>query len=250
MTTAWTNTEIEVTYGDGIQLGNSGGGITTVVQNVRDALGNVTALWLSTTTVMAIGTVGFLVPNNAGYSGVPGGYRILRADGVTAQTLISMNAANNIDISPEGLSSFVAVNADVLVRRTKGYWSESNDISQDLLLLYCDTSNNLFIGVNDSFTGSSQLGDTSFRVQTGKAFHWLINTTEVMAIGSGGEISLGKTAPATSATTGFPYIPVMAGTPIGTPTTKAGYVPIVADSSGNKIWIFVGGAWKGVAVAP
>jgi len=60
---------------------------------------------------------------------------------------------------------------------------------------------------------------------------------------------LGKTAPATTATDGFPYVPVMAGTPTGVPTAKAGYVPMVVDSVANKLWAYVGGSWKGTVLA-
>jgi hypothetical protein len=55
---------------------------------------------------------------------------------------------------------------------------------------------------------------------------------------------IGSPSPSTSATAGFAYMPVMAGTPTGTPDTKTGYVPFVADSSGNKLWVFIGGVWK------
>lgn len=60
---------------------------------------------------------------------------------------------------------------------------------------------------------------------------------------------IAKSAPATTATDGFPYIPVMAGTPTGVPTAKTGYVPIVFDSTGLKLWVYIGGSWKGVVVA-
>lgn len=55
---------------------------------------------------------------------------------------------------------------------------------------------------------------------------------------------LGSPSPATNATTGFGYIPVTTGTPTGTPTAVTGYVPIVADSGGTKLWVYIGGSWK------
>lgn len=55
---------------------------------------------------------------------------------------------------------------------------------------------------------------------------------------------IGFPAPATTATTGFAYIPVTTGTPTGTPTTVTGYVPMLADSGGTKLWVYIGGAWK------
>jgi len=50
-------------------------------------------------------------------------------------------------------------------------------------------------------------------------------------------------AVATNATDGFLYIPTCAGTPTGTPTTQTGAAPLVVDSSNNKLYVFVGGAW-------
>lgn len=60
---------------------------------------------------------------------------------------------------------------------------------------------------------------------------------------------LGSPSPATSATIGFAYIPVTTGTPTGTPATMTGYVPIVADSGGNKLWIYINGVWKSTLLA-
>jgi hypothetical protein len=49
---------------------------------------------------------------------------------------------------------------------------------------------------------------------------------------------------ATSATTGFGYIPKVAGVPTGVPiNTPAGFVPWVYDSTNHKISIYDGG-WK------
>ena len=62
------------------------------------------------------------------------------------------------------------------------------------------------------------------------------------ATGTGGAI-------ATNATDGFLQIPTCAGTPTGTPQFYGnGTVPIVFDSTNNKIYIYTG-SWKGVAVA-
>lgn len=59
---------------------------------------------------------------------------------------------------------------------------------------------------------------------------------------------IGSPAPATDATTGFGYIPVTTGTPTGTPTAISGYAPIVADSGGNKLWVYIGGLWKSITL--
>ena len=63
-----------------------------------------------------------------------------------------------------------------------------------------------------------------------------------------GNVALTPGAPGTTATDGFVYVPVTSGTPTGVPTSKTGFVPIVFDSSANKFWAYIGGAWKGVVL--
>jgi hypothetical protein len=60
---------------------------------------------------------------------------------------------------------------------------------------------------------------------------------------------IGSPAPATTATTGHAYIPVTTGTPTGVPTAITGYAPMVADSSGSKIWVYIGDVWKSITLA-
>lgn len=66
-----------------------------------------------------------------------------------------------------------------------------------------------------------------------------ITTTQLR----GNVISGNQAALATTATDGFLYIPTCAGTPTGTPTAITGKVPMVADTTNNKLYIYVGGAW-------
>lgn len=55
---------------------------------------------------------------------------------------------------------------------------------------------------------------------------------------------LGNGALATTATDGFLYVPTCAGTPTGTPTAMSGYVPIVVDTTNNKLYFHSNGAWR------
>lgn len=57
-------------------------------------------------------------------------------------------------------------------------------------------------------------------------------------------VSQNKTALATTATDGFLYIPTCAGTPTGTPTAHTGAAPLVIDSTNNKLYAYIGGAWQ------
>jgi hypothetical protein len=67
---------------------------------------------------------------------------------------------------------------------------------------------------------------------------------ERMRITDAGNLQLGTASLATNATNGFPYIPTCAGTPTGTPTAITGYAPMVVDSTNNKLYVYVGGAWQ------
>lgn len=49
---------------------------------------------------------------------------------------------------------------------------------------------------------------------------------------------------ATNATNGFLYVAGCAGTPTGTPTAYTGRVPIVVDTTNNKLYFYSGGAWR------
>ena len=53
-------------------------------------------------------------------------------------------------------------------------------------------------------------------------------------------------AVAAAATDGFLYIPTVPATKTGTPTTYTGTVPMVFDTSVNRLVVYVGGSWKSV----
>lgn len=76
------------------------------------------------------------------------------------------------------------------------------------------------------------------------AFSTGASATERMRITAAGDIRLGQASLATNATTGFPYIPTCAGTPTGTPAGATGFAPMVVDSTNNKLYVYVGGAWQ------
>lgn len=72
--------------------------------------------------------------------------------------------------------------------------------------------------------------------------------TTLLAAG-GGSVICNSGALATTATDGFFYIPTCAGTPTGTPTSYTGRSPLVIDSTGSKLFCYVGGAWKSATLA-
>ena len=91
-------------------------------------------------------------------------------------------------------------------------------------------TNNAILGDNTSFTGSWGL-------------HLTTPTQNLMA----GSLVLATSALSTSATDGFLYIPTCAGTPSGVPTARTGTVPLVYDTTNNKIAVYNGAAWKQTA---
>jgi hypothetical protein len=59
-----------------------------------------------------------------------------------------------------------------------------------------------------------------------------------------GNVVVNTAAVATTATDGFLYIPTCAGAPTGVPTTFTGRSPLVVDSTNNRFYVYVNGAWK------
>lgn len=57
-------------------------------------------------------------------------------------------------------------------------------------------------------------------------------------------------ASTTTATGGFVMLPTCAGTPTGVPgDIPTGAVPMIVDTTGNKLWLYMGGAWKSATFA-
>lgn len=59
----------------------------------------------------------------------------------------------------------------------------------------------------------------------------------VSAAGIGLLLAIGMAALATNATDGFLYVPTCAGVPTGTPTAKTGSVPMVVDTTNNRLYL-------------
>lgn len=68
------------------------------------------------------------------------------------------------------------------------------------------------------------------------------------ASGAGGAVLLGSPTLAPTANGGFPYIPALGSAPIGTPTAKTGFVPVVFDTFTNQLCIYTGGVWRKVTL--
>jgi hypothetical protein len=80
---------------------------------------------------------------------------------------------------------------------------------------------------------------------TGVDAIWYGTLQQMAAVINSGAIGAG--ALATTATTGFGFLPTCAGVPTGAPQALPGFAPCVFDTTNNKLWIY-NGAWKGVVL--
>ena len=100
--------------------------------------------------------------------------------------------------------------------------------------------------VGDSFSIDSSAAGTgtlrSIRFTTGTTQALRLTTSSIPSVVISSEAAL-----ATTATDGFLYIPTMAGAPTGTPTSITGKVPIVFDTTNNRIYAY-DTAWLSVTL--
>ena len=73
--------------------------------------------------------------------------------------------------------------------------------------------------------------------------NWALGTNGGIFLNGTANTVLGNAALATNATTGFLHVPSCAGTPTGVPTLFTGTIPVVVDSTNNRMYIYSGGAW-------
>lgn len=79
--------------------------------------------------------------------------------------------------------------------------------------------------------------------QNGFRWHDSTDTTPLLFLYDDGTLTAKQAALSTTATDGFWYVPSCAGAPTGVPTARTGTIPIVVDSTNNKMYIYSGGAW-------
>ena len=61
---------------------------------------------------------------------------------------------------------------------------------------------------------------------------------------SNGSMAVNNVVLATNATNGFLYVPTCAGTPTNVPTSLTGGIPLVVDSTNNKLYFYSNGTWR------
>ena len=83
-----------------------------------------------------------------------------------------------------------------------------------------------------------------FQSSAGSSLHLYSNSAQTVFVNNGNTVVGG--AVSVAAVDGFLYIPTVNGTKTGTPTSYAGTVPLVFDTSTNRLVVYVAGTWKSV----
>lgn len=96
-----------------------------------------------------------------------------------------------------------------------------------------------------SMFASQALGTGILRTEGSYSLVLQSNNTQALIIDANQNVAIGSGALATTATNGFFYTNTCSGTPTGTPTSISGRVPMLYDTSANKLWVY-NGAWKGI----
>lgn len=94
-------------------------------------------------------------------------------------------------------------------------------------------------------------GGTTISFQINGSTRWSLQASTFRWVASGNYgFSHGTSALATTATEGFLHIQSCAGAPTGVPATiPTGQVPLVIDSTTNKLHGYIGGAWRDISAA-
>jgi hypothetical protein len=118
------------------------------------------------------------------------------------------------------------------------YWNIQNTGSSVVLGVESSAGGALMTGAG-AYAGVLYVGNTALQFGT--------NATARLTLTSTGSVVMGTAALATNATDGFFYLDSCAGTPTGTPTAVTGRVPLIYDTTNNKLYAY-NGAWKSVTL--
>lgn len=227
--------------------GNLGLGVTPSAWNLGKALeinfvGN--SVWGATTTQMnilqnAYWNSGYKYANSVSspasyYSQISGVHSWHNAPSGTAGNAISFTQAMTLD-----------ANGNLLVGTTSSLGRATFAQDQNALTTVAISNGNVGANAGTKLQIDSQGGPSSIEARrNGGLLVFTVGAADRITLDQAGNVAVGPAAIATNATNGFFYVPGCAGTPTGTPTAYTGRVPIVVDTTNNKLYFYSGGAWR------
>jgi hypothetical protein len=162
--------------------------------------------------------------------------RFVVGNGTTDNFYVEASGNVGVGVVPSAWASFNTIQAS--------YGSFASNTSE------ADFSHNAYYNAGWKYIAN---GYATNHYQTNGTYVWrtaasgtagnAITFTQAMTLSAAGSLVLGAAAVATTATDGFLYIPGCAGTPTGTPTAQTGRVPLVVDTTNNKLYFYSGGSW-------
>jgi hypothetical protein len=183
--------------------------------------------------------------------GVPGSAGTIVAG--DAANDLSIASAQQINISADGgttrhilISTLGAVTVTAAAAtETAQTWGGTTTAAHYMRMT--NTTADMVLGIDSSVGGRIVLGSEAYSagliVIANKSLYLGTNNLRRFQIDGPGNIVLGTAALATTATDGFLNLDSCAGVPTGVPTAFAGRVPVVDDTTSDKLWAYNGG-WK------
>lgn len=111
-----------------------------------------------------------------------------------------------------------------------------------------DASNSDTVSLTSDGSTAALLQSGSTGTGTARKLQLKVGSNSVaIELETNGDVTVGKSGIATGGTSGFLYVPAVAGTMTGVPTSRANFVPVMYDSTNNKIMVYNGGGWKQTA---
>ena len=226
-------------------VGMFGAGTTQIV--LRNTTASVEMLVQASPTVTLVGSttahpLNFVVNNNTRAAMDSNGKwtvsPTLSSSGVTADWVLTPGANTGITASTE--SNVFRIATATRTWATTGTVATQRDFLFNALTYASASASQTFTDAATVAISGAPIAGSNAVITRGWALY--VQGGDVCLAGSGSAL-------ATNATTGFTWLPSCAGTPTGAPSQKTGTSAIVVDTTGSKIWVLIGGVWKGVAVA-
>lgn len=152
--------------------------------------------------------------------------------------------AENTDYLKEALETIMDTSAaDGALKSVTSFVLGGSSVNGSNVFEIINTSVNDIARI--AYNGSNYLSLGFDRInQVGTDFLLQMGGTTYFALDTSGDIVLNNAAIATTATTGFLYVASCAGTPTGTPAGHSGRVPLVVDTTNNKLYFYSNSAWR------